>query len=97
METPFCILDCITTPFTFVVFLIIFALKIQGGIKLNGGTFNIFGPQRKVLHSGFDILPWILWGNGPDDPTTFQDRLFLSWLGLKMLDAEEDCDALRKK
>lgn len=38
---------------------------------INKGTFN-FGPEPlSAAHVSKDIIPWILWGNGPDDTTTY--------------------------
>jgi len=33
--------------------------------RLNGGTYNYFSPDEFIGHAFFDILPYILWGNGP--------------------------------
>jgi len=37
---------------------------------LNRGTFNVFGPDNTVGHGVFDVVPWILWGNSQDDPSS---------------------------
>jgi hypothetical protein len=45
----------------------------------NRGSFNYFSnktePVKKFI---FDTAPWLKWGNAPDDPTSFNERLY-SW------------------
>lgn len=41
---------------------------------VNRGTFNVFGPEYAVRHGIFDVVPWLLWGNSWDDPTSPLDR-----------------------
>jgi len=49
----------------------------------NIGTYN-FSPARvnsegkkvgSALHFDYDVAPWILWGNGPGDTTTIEERI----------------------
>jgi hypothetical protein len=43
---------------------------------INDGSYNYFEPTTDALrHYLFDIHPWILWGNSPQDPTTVTERL----------------------
>ncbi len=42
---------------------------------LNQGTFNVFGPDKAVRHGVFDVIPWILWGNTPGDPSSPAGRI----------------------
>lgn len=53
---------------------------INGGLvtdPVNMGTYNFFGPQGStaLLHVAADVVPYYLWGNTPNDPTTFLGRL----------------------
>lgn len=42
----------------------------------NKGSYNLFHPSRQpLMHFSADILPWLRWGNCPDDPTTTSERL----------------------
>lgn len=46
------------------------------------GTYNYFPSTESVVgHAVLDVLPWILWGNTIDDPTTPIERIFgmLGW------------------
>lgn len=47
------------------------------------GTYNFYYShnkkawlQRIVGHGVYDVLPYIIWGNSPDDTTTIIDRIF---------------------
>lgn len=47
---------------------------VQDGV--NDGSYNYFHPSNDPLrHFTFDIAPWILWGQTPDDPTSVQQRV----------------------
>lgn len=37
---------------------------------INQGTYNVFGPDSELGHGLFDVIPWVMWGNSPDDPTS---------------------------
>ena len=40
------------------------------------GTFNYAtNEDSSTGHMLMDVLPWLLWGTGPDDPSTYQDRV----------------------
>ncbi|MFH0838443.1 MAG: RHS repeat-associated core domain-containing protein [Patescibacteria group bacterium] len=39
----------------------------------NQGTFD-FGTPGTEAHYNFDILPWVMWGNTPNDMTSSQER-----------------------
>jgi hypothetical protein len=49
----------------------------------NKGSFNYYSnekePIKKII---FDIVPWLYMGNAPDDPTTFNERLYYYTLDL---------------
>ncbi len=48
--------------------------RVQDGI--NDGSYNYAHPVEEPLkHFNRDILPWILWGASPSDPTTVEERL----------------------
>lgn len=43
----------------------------------NIGTYNyrpckVYGSKA---HFAYDVAPWILWGNGPGDTTTVEERI----------------------
>ena len=41
----------------------------------NEATYNWFNYSKNpILHGGFDVAPWFLWGNSPDDTTTMLER-----------------------
>ncbi|MBN1760980.1 MAG: hypothetical protein JW863_21815 [Chitinispirillaceae bacterium] len=43
----------------------------------NQGSFNFhLYSTEPIKHFGYDMLPWLEWGNTRDDPTSFQERLF---------------------
>jgi hypothetical protein len=44
---------------------------------INRGTYNYAHPDEffSIPHALVDVLPYYLWGNGPDDPTTFKQRV----------------------
>ncbi|MDR1797989.1 MAG: hypothetical protein LBR44_11265 [Clostridiales Family XIII bacterium] len=43
---------------------------------LNKGTYNYVDPNVSVLgHAKYDVIPYILWGNGVDDPSNILDRI----------------------
>ncbi|MBN2306801.1 hypothetical protein JXD20_02350 [Candidatus Peregrinibacteria bacterium] len=39
----------------------------------NMGTFD-FGTPLSAEHYILDIEPWLIWGNSPNDTTTYEDR-----------------------
>ena len=41
----------------------------------NLGTYNYIGVQAPYGHGLVDVIPWIVWGNTPDDPTNSAERL----------------------
>jgi len=42
----------------------------------NRGSFNYYlNKTEPIKHFGYDILPWLEWGNTRDDPTCFVERL----------------------
>ncbi|MEG4348172.1 DUF4347 domain-containing protein [Microcoleus sp. LAD1_D3] len=49
---------------------------------LNGGTYNYFDVSWgwKIPH-GFDVIPYVILGNSPDDPSTLSTRLNLTIFG----------------
>ena len=55
--------------------------KIDGTGKLvtdclNQGSFNYYHPYKAPLgHFAFDILPWLMWGNCKEDPSTLNQRI----------------------
>ena len=40
----------------------------------NAGTFNYGHKPRSPKHVALDLLPWLYWGTGPDDVSTFEAR-----------------------
>ena len=41
------------------------------------GTYNYASPNKDPLgHAIKDVLPWIIWGNSPEDSTKWYQRLF---------------------
>jgi hypothetical protein len=43
---------------------------------INDGSYNYFHPQQDALrHFSFDIAPWLLMGQSPNDPTTRAERI----------------------
>lgn len=42
---------------------------------LNMGTYNFSPPSDKPGHLLKDIVPYVIWGNTPEDPTALMDRL----------------------
>ena len=49
---------------------------------VNRGTFNRRHPENDPIgHFVEDVLPYWLWGNSPDDPTTFQERVTGNYTG----------------
>ena len=47
----------------------------------NMQTFNYFSPlwrhgSEPVFHVIFDVVPYWIWGNSPDDPTSWDQRVF---------------------
>jgi hypothetical protein len=44
---------------------------------LNEGTYNYGSPlDNKWTHFKDDMVPYYLWGNSPDDPTSWYERLW---------------------
>ena len=46
------------------------------------GTYNVFSANGNVFerylgHGIFDVLPYMLWGNSPEDDTTIVDRIIM--------------------
>ena len=45
------------------------------------GTFNIYSGSKPILnfaiHGAVDVVPYMIWGNSPDDSTTIIDRLLM--------------------
>ena len=43
---------------------------------INDGSYNYAHPFEEPLkHFNRDLLPWILWGSTPNDPTSLEERL----------------------
>ena len=45
---------------------------------VNKGTYNYCSPDNLLGHATQDLIPWIKWGTGPDDPTSKIDRLLVT-------------------
>ena len=59
----------------------------QGKIVIdpeNIGTKNYGTDPISINHIILDILPYYLWGNSPDDTTSFYDRVFGPYWGRKL-------------
>ena len=45
------------------------------------GTFNVYSGGNVFLnitvHGVFDVIPYMIWGNSPDDSTTMIDRIIM--------------------
>ena len=39
------------------------------------GTYNFVPPSDAFGHGAKDVLPYIIWGNSPDDPSTKTERV----------------------
>jgi hypothetical protein len=49
---------------------------------VNRGTPNYADPERNPIKHFFDdVLPYWLWGNTPDDPTKWYERIFGTYRG----------------
>ncbi len=48
---------------------------------VNMGTYNYSSPDNWAGHFGDDVVPYWIWGNSPDDPTTLWERLTHSYEG----------------
>lgn len=49
----------------------------------NQGSYNYYCYEDyPIKHFNEDILPWLLWGNTKDDPTSFDERMFYYTLDL---------------
>ncbi|ARN56995.1 hypothetical protein STSP1_01388 [Sedimentisphaera salicampi] len=42
---------------------------------VNMGTYNFFPDTEPMNHLNYDVLPYIRWGNSPDDPTKWYQRI----------------------
>ena len=42
----------------------------------NQGSFNYGSYDKPIRKFLLDILPWLVWGNAKDDPTSFAERFF---------------------
>ena len=49
---------------------------------LNKGTYN-FG-DTALTHAGLDAVPYVVWGNSYDDPSSFSERVELTAKGAKL-------------
>jgi len=49
----------------------------------NRGSFNFYSNEKEPIKKFLaDIAPWLKWGNTPDDPTSFYERLYYYTLDL---------------
>jgi hypothetical protein len=48
----------------------------------NQGSYNYGSYEKPVKKFLLDIAPWLIWGNTPDDPTSFNERLYYYTLDL---------------
>ncbi|MGD9210902.1 MAG: RHS repeat-associated core domain-containing protein [Desulfobacteraceae bacterium] len=49
---------------------------------VNRGTYNFANPKTNPIgHFFTDMLPYYFWGNSPDDPTSFNHRIFGTYNG----------------
>ncbi|PRX21696.1 hypothetical protein BX659_13138 [Orenia metallireducens] len=67
----------------------------------NQGSFNYFFYETEpIKHFGYDMLPWLVYGNTSDDPTTFEERLYYYiWdlnIGIQTYIFEGDRDSVDK-
>ncbi len=42
---------------------------------LNQGTYNYFSPNDLFAHFTIDVVPYYIYGNGPNDPSSVWDRI----------------------
>ncbi|MBP1992920.1 RHS repeat-associated core domain-containing protein [Paenibacillus eucommiae] len=45
---------------------------------VNMGTYNFKGPDDAGGHTKYDVIPYFILGNSPNDPTTFWDKVWLT-------------------
>lgn len=76
----------------------VFARTTDGWVFLNDGrntgTFNYASDETPVAHVILDMLPWIVWGVGPQERGGVSDRLAVSGMTAKVV-AMEFIDKLR--
>lgn len=49
---------------------------------VNQGTYNFADPNKEPIeHFVKDVIPYYLWGNSPDDPTSFWERVSGTYSG----------------
>ncbi|AQQ10433.1 Cell wall-associated polypeptide CWBP200 [Sedimentisphaera cyanobacteriorum] len=49
--------------------------------SVDQGTYNFYPASDAINHYKYDIEPYILWGNSPDDPTDKYDRILGTYKG----------------
>ena len=60
--------------------------------EVNKGTYNFADPKGlkgKLMHGAKDLLPYLIFGNSEDDPTTMWERITGSYKG-DVNDTKED-------
>ncbi len=61
----------------------VFNSKGKPVTNYNRGSYNYYAnAQYPIKHFNFDMLPWIMMGNSPTDPTTMRERLYYYSLDL---------------
>lgn len=58
-----------------------YVLLTDANDPVNVGTYNYASPDDATAHLWLDVVPWILWGNGPNDTTTLKTRLEMQVTG----------------
>jgi RHS repeat-associated protein len=60
-------------------------LLTQDNDSKNMGTYNYFDPvDQEIMHVIYDVLPYFLFGNVEEDPTTAGERLKLTFTEVKI-------------
>ena len=50
--------------------------------SVNQGTYNFANPNKDPIgHFTKDVIPYYIWGNSPDDPTSFWERVTGTYSG----------------
>ena len=50
--------------------------------SVNQGTYNFANPNKDPIgHFIKDVIPYYIWGNSPDDPTSFWERVTGTYSG----------------
>lgn len=52
---------------------------------VNMGTYNFFNPEKeKILHTVFDVFPYMIYGNTPADMFLYAERIGATIEGIRL-------------